>query len=171
MASAGDEILEGAMRSAVDESRRVRESVEQLRNADGEKLRELARRLSEKRVRWFQTECLSSEKAGANPLDRAYDVFLRKLEITPEEAPIVRRDSDRLVIHSTNFCPTLEACRILELDTRFVCRLLTEEPTTELLRQVHPRLRFTRNYDRLRPNCEYCEETIILDDPEAKVHK
>jgi tRNA(adenine34) deaminase len=151
--------------------RKVRESVRQLRNASEETLEELARELSAKRVRWFQTLGQSSEEASMDPLDRAYHVFLRKLDISSDEAPIVRRSADRIVIHSNNFCPTLEACRILNLDTRFVCRRLTEKPTTELLRQVDPRLRFSRNYDRLRPNCEYCEETILLETPGGETHR
>jgi hypothetical protein len=53
-------------------------------------------------------------------------------------------------------------CKILNLDTRFVCRHLTEKPTTGLLRQIHPELRFTRNYKKLRPHPPYCEEMIIL---------
>ena len=73
-------------------------------------------------------------------------------------------DEASLVLRSSNFCPTLEACRILDLDTRFVCRHLTEKPTTDLLRQIHPKLRFTRNYESLRPNAPYCEEMIILDE-------
>lgn len=56
------------------------------------------------------------------------------------------------------------ACKILNLDTRFVCRHLTENPTTELLRQIHPELRFTRNYKKLRPHTPYFEEMIILDE-------
>jgi len=71
---------------------------------------------------------------------------------------------NRIIIHSKNFCPTLEACRILNMDTRFVCRHLTENPTTELIRQLHPRLRFCRNYEKLRPHSAYCEEMIVLED-------
>jgi hypothetical protein len=42
--------------------------------------------------------------------------------------------------------------------------ILSEIPTTELLRQLHPKLRFTRNYEKLRPHTPYCEEMIILDE-------
>lgn len=41
---------------------------------------------------------------------------------------------------------------------------LTERPTTELLQQIDPRLRFSRNYDTLRPHGQYCEETISIDE-------
>jgi hypothetical protein len=59
-------------------------------------------------------------------------------------------------------CPTLEACRILDLDTRRVCRLYNEGATGELLRQVDPRLVFRRNYEKLRPYAAFCEEIIEL---------
>ncbi len=74
------------------------------------------------------------------------------------------RQKTKIVIHSKNFCPTLEACKILGLDTREVCKELNEEPTQALLQQLDPRLAFTRNYNALRPYEEFCEEMIILKD-------
>ena len=50
------------------------------------------------------------------------------------------------------------------MDDLSPCMHLTEEPTTDLLCQIHPKLRFARNYDKLRPHTPYCEEMIILDD-------
>ncbi len=96
-------------------------------------------------------------------IDDAYNLFLRKLGITVNDAPIVKRGETKIVIHSKNFCPTLEACQILNLDTRCVCRLLTEYPTNELIRQLHPKLRFSRNYDKFRPHSTYCEEMISFE--------
>jgi len=76
---------------------------------------------------------------------------------------VARREARRLVIRSANFCPTLEACRILGRDTREVCRLLSEGPTTALLRQLHTGLTFRRNSAALRPTTPYCEERIELE--------
>lgn len=120
--------------------------------------------LTRKRLEWIAENCRSLAGKGEDALEVGYQVFLKKLEITADQAPLVRRDEKCMVLHSKNFCATLEACKILALDTRFVCRHLTEQPTTELLRQVHPKLRFTRNYDKLRPRSNYCEEMIIFDD-------
>ena len=142
----------------------VRDHIEQLRQADQNQLEKLAHELSAKRLKWFTDHRSIYSSAGQDILETAYRVFLDKIGITAAEAPIVRRDPKRLVLHSKNDCPTLEACNILGLDTRFVCRHLTEKPTTRLLRQIHSKLRFTRNYDRLRPQCDYCEEMIVLDD-------
>jgi tRNA(adenine34) deaminase len=142
---------------------RVRQSIDLLRDADEKKLKALARKLSQKRLKWYADNFSSLSMEGIDVIDMAYHVFLRKLDITEEQAPVVRRDEKHLVLHSRNFCPTLEACTILKCDPRFVCRHLTEQPTTDLLRQIHPSLCFSRNYDRLRPHCEYCEETIIFE--------
>jgi hypothetical protein len=147
----------------MDIDKTVKNNIDQLRDADQSQLEKLAQELSAKRMKWFSDNRPFFETDSEDILECGYRVFLTKLGITAEDAPIVRREPGILVLHSKNFCPTLEACKILGLDTRFVCRHLTEKPTTNLLRQIHPKLRFTRNYERLRPHFDYCEEMIILD--------
>ena len=97
-------------------------------------------------------------------ISRAYQLFIAKLGISKEDDPVIFKDKKKLILHSRNFCPTLEACKILNLDTWFVCRHLSEKPTTDLLRRLHPKLRFTRNYEKLRPFVPYCKEMIALDE-------
>lgn len=140
----------------------IRENIRQLRNADSNKLEALADNLKSKRLSWFNTHQFRTD--SKNPLDSAYELFLKKLGISSEEAPIVDRQENKLVIHSENFCPTLEACKILGMDTREVCKKLNEEATQVLLQQIDSRLVFKRNYDALRPYKPYCEEMIILED-------
>jgi tRNA(Arg) A34 adenosine deaminase TadA len=141
----------------------VRNGIDQLRDADEQKLEALAEDLSKKRSRWYAENGHCPVTDGEDILQAAYSVFLQKLGISEDQAPIVRRDETHLILHSSNYCPTLEACKLLGLDTRFVCKHLTEKPTTDLVRQIHPKLRFTRNYERLRPHSDYCEEMIILE--------
>jgi hypothetical protein len=142
----------------------VRDDIDRLRDADIQKLKTLAENLSKKRLRWYSAHGPIRANDRENILQTAYQVFLNKLGITADQAPIVEGDEKHLILHSSNFCPTLEACKILGLDTRFVCRHLTEKPTTDLMRQIHPKLRFTRNCERLRPHSDYCEEMILLED-------
>jgi tRNA(adenine34) deaminase len=139
----------------------IRKSIKQLRNIDFIELERLAENLTKKRIDWFSKQKISPESNDC--LDSAYHLFLKKLDITDDEAPIVKRKSDRITIHSRNFCPTLEAYKILDLDTRVICKKLNENPTQVLLQQMNPRLRFERNYNKLRPYTPYCEEMIILD--------
>jgi tRNA(Arg) A34 adenosine deaminase TadA len=142
----------------------VRERIEQLREADSTKLAQLAEKLTKKRRDWFYNHNFNT--ISDDYLAAAHSLFLEKLGITAEKAPIVERHKDRIIIHSKNFCPTLEACKILDLDTREICKKLTEKPMQTLLSELHPNLRFERNYDRIRPYTPYCEEMIILKNPQ-----
>lgn len=141
----------------------VRDEITLLRGTDTPALDRLAEKMSARRIRWYRERYAPTHTPSGSPLDDAYALFLAKLGITAKEALVVERSDVRIVIHSKNFCPTLEACTILGLDTREVCRHLTEGPTTDLLRQIHPRLVFQRNYDQLRPQAPHCEEMIVLE--------
>lgn len=142
----------------------VRNDIKLLRYADEASLQELAAKLTARRIRWWKKNHQLMEAGNEEPLDKAYRVFLRKLDISAAEAPIICRERRKIVFHSKNFCPTLEACKILKLDTRYICRHLSELPTTELIRQIDPRLRFVRNYNKLRPYRDYCEEMFLLEE-------
>jgi len=144
-------------------NRAVRQSIDSLRGADENKLKVLALDLSRKRLEWLSEYGRSFESKREDALETGYQVFLKKLGISQDQAPIFSRDENHIILHSSNFCPTLEACKILALDTRFVCRHLTEKPATDMLRRVNPKLRFTRNYEKLRPYSSYCEEMIIWE--------
>jgi len=133
-----------------------------LAGATDRRLREYDRSSAGRRLQWYRENFAARPIPGRDPLEQAYRLLLARLAIGEEDAPIAERGPDRLVFHSRNFCPTLEACRILDLDTRRVCRLYNEGATAELLRQVDPRLVFRRNYEKLRPYAAYCEEIIEL---------
>lgn len=147
---------------AVLYNREVRDQVAKLRTADEAALHRMADEITAKRRAWCEANHPLLPAGTHDIAGAAYELLIRKLGMTPDEAPIVDRSPNHVRFASRNFCPTLEACRILGLDTRFVCKHLTERPTNDFLRQIHPRLRFSRNYDTLRPYGEYCEETISL---------
>lgn len=91
-------------------------------------------------------------------------LFLDHMGIDPEHS-VVEEVSDKMVsIKSYNFCPYLEACKILGLDTRIICKKFTEPCSKALIEAVHPSLKFSRNYDRIRPHHEYCAEFIEIID-------
>ena len=145
-------------------NRAVRDEINRLRGSDRARLEKLADALSARRLKWYSENQSHLNVDGKDIIGGAYQLFTAKLGVAAKDAPVIRRDEKKLVLHSRNFCPTLEACKILNLDTRFVCRHLTEKPTTDLLRRLHPKLRFARNYDKLRPHTPYCEEMIVLDE-------
>jgi tRNA(adenine34) deaminase len=143
----------------------VRREVKRLRGASEESLRSRDRESAERRRAWFEESGGAAALSGGDPLGEAYALLLRRLGITADEAPVVERSADRIVFRSANPCPTLEACGILGLDSRYVCARYNEGATDALVKLVDPRLRFARNYDRLRPLSPYCEEMILLDQP------
>jgi tRNA(adenine34) deaminase len=142
-------------------NKQVRDNITALREVDSDILEKVAEDLAQKRKDWFRKR--NFQNKADDLLEAAYSLFLEKLSITAEEAPVVERHRDRLVIHSKNFCPTLEACRILNLDTREICKQLTEKPMQALLGELHPHLQFKRNYEKIRPHASYCEEMIIQE--------
>ncbi len=142
----------------------VRTEIKQLRNADDNRLREYNEESARKRTAWFQENKARFEFISSDLLDSGYRLLLERFGISPDEATIVHKTADRIVFHSKNFCPTLEACRILSLDTRHVCKLLNENSTDVLLKQIDRTLCFSRNYDKLRPYEAYCEEMISIID-------
>jgi tRNA(adenine34) deaminase len=121
--------------------------------------------LTERRLRWCDQHPSLLAKGSADPLQAAYTFFLAKLRIEASDAPVAARSEHELVIPAQNFCPTLEACKLLGLDTRVVCRLVTERPADALVKRVDPRLVFNRNYERLRSYADVCEEQISIGGP------
>ena len=119
--------------------------------------------LLNKRIRWFENNKTMIRKLKGNDLEKAYHSILMKIGIKSSEAPIVKKSENKIIFHSENYCPSLETCIILDLDTREVCKEIYERPTEELIRRLNPKLRFTRNYERIRPYSDYCEEIIILE--------
>ncbi|GAP12378.1 cytosine/adenosine deaminases [Longilinea arvoryzae] len=141
----------------------VRSEIKRLRNVSEADLAAYNQDSIERRLAWFAENRHKLDFLNGDPLESAYELILRRLGLTPSEAPIVEKDHHRLVFHSLNFCPTLEACQILGLDTRSICKRYNENSMNALIRQIDPRLRFARNYEKLRPYAAYCEEMILLE--------
>ena len=164
-ANAEIQVEDGILRNecALLYDQKIRKEVRRLRGATDLDLEEQDRVTARKRAAWIKNELKEGEVRHADLLGTAYALFLKKLCIAEEEAPVVARSDREIVIHSSNLCPTLEACRILGLDTRRVCRLSNEGATIEMMKTIDPRLSFKRNYEKLRPYAGYCEESITLD--------
>ena len=141
----------------------VRREIKRLRAADDAALCALNEDSTARRTAWFLEQGDRIRRRGDNdPLEAGYRLLLERFHISQEEAPVVFRTERQIGFHSMNFCPTLEACKILGLDTRYICKRINEDSTNRLLRLLDPRLRFSRNYEKLRPYLEYCEEMITL---------
>jgi tRNA(Arg) A34 adenosine deaminase TadA len=141
----------------------VRDEVKRLRNISEEGLDILCKGSIDRRLAWYNEKKGTFGFLNDDSLQSAYRLLLCRFGIDEKEVPIVKRNNKKLVFHSMNFCPTLEACKILDLDTRNICKRYNEESTNMLIQQIDPRLRFKRNYNKIRPYTEYCEEMIVLE--------
>jgi len=138
----------------------VRRKVERLIRAEEEGGYEaMAGEACSKRLSWYRRNAKRLRLAGTD-VRRAYSLLLiQYLGLDPRDVPVIYEDEKRIVWRSYNFCPLLEACNRLGLDTKMVCRS-QEAAAQTLVSKVNPNLRFTRNYDSLRPRSPYCEEMI-----------
>lgn len=141
----------------------VRAEIEKLRNANDTVLDELNTDSINRRVRWYKENHEKFEFINDDILGSGYKLLINRFNISEAEAPVIVQSDREIVFHSRNFCPTLEACKILGLDTRIVCKKLNENSTDVLIKQINPRLKFSRNYDKLRPYTDYCEEMISIE--------
>jgi len=118
----------------------------------------------EKRIAWI-TQNFDKVKDTQQPVWDGYQFFYEVyLDLsTPEDGQIVELSSQKIVSRWWNPCPTLDACQKLGLDTREICKKAYQEPVQAFLIQIHPKLRFERNYACIRPYTAYCEEIIYLE--------
>lgn len=141
----------------------IQTEIDRLRGANDAALAALNEDSARRRTAWFQESKDGFLFLSDDLLESAYHLLLARFRISPEEAPVTERTERRIVFHSQNFCPTLEACKTLGLDTKYVCKRINEDATNRLIRLIDPRLTFSRNYEMLRPYTPYCEETITLN--------
>ncbi|MBW3015594.1 hypothetical protein KY330_04170 [Candidatus Woesearchaeota archaeon] len=117
--------------------------------------------LCSKRLEWLEKNLGSVDEPSL--VRKAYTLLLiKKMEIEPSEVPIVYETGTRITWRSYNWCPVLEACKELGLDTREVCRRGWEDSVSKFVSKIDSRLRFIRNYQKIRPYEAYCEESIEL---------
>ncbi len=140
----------------------VRAEIEKLRDIDDKRLDELNADSTNRRIKWFKENRDKFTFLGGDAVAAGYRLLLERFGITETQAPVIEKSAQEIVFHSKNFCPTLEACKILGLDTRVICRGLNERSTDALIKLVDRRLVFSRNYQKLRPYTECCEEKITI---------
>ena len=122
----------------------------------------------EKRLAWLDENLEKFDRTDNVVLDGYrlfYEVYLGVS--VPADGAIVEQTDSQLVTRWWNYCPTLEACQKLGLDTREICWKAYHQPVQVFLAKLDPRLRFKRNYEVLRPHASYCEEIITLEESET----
>jgi len=92
------------------EEQRIARQVEQLRACAGDYAR-LHEDLLQKRLAWWEANHRSLALAGSLPRQAYTLVLLVYLRLDQATVPVVYEDERTIIWRSTNFCPTLEACR------------------------------------------------------------
>ena len=148
------------------EQKEIQEKLEQLRKVKEGTLtpKDLADSITRRRIGWLQEhlEEMLAKYEGLSPEEQAYRiVFLDIMKINPEHSNMIRVSPKKIKIESYNFCQVLEACKELDLETRFVCKEIWESPVQKMIEIINPNLKFSRNYANIRPyNGAFCEEYI-----------
>jgi hypothetical protein len=117
------------------------------------------------RVSWFERNrnMLLQKYEGLPEVEKAYNIiFIENMGIPAKDSKVVKINNNKIMIESRNFCPYLEACKILGLDTRYVCKVIVEPSIQKVCKAINSKLDFNRNYERLRPHIDFCEEYIEL---------
>ena len=128
---------------------------------------ELADIITKRRINWLneKLEEMLVKYDGLSPEEQAYNIiFFDHMKINPNHSKMVRISPTKIKIESYNFCPYLEASNKLKLDTRCVCKDVGEPSIQKMCEIIHPKLRFSRSYNNIRPcnSALYCEEYIEI---------
>lgn len=127
---------------------------------------QLADAITERRINWLKENLdkMLTKYNSLSPEEQAYCIiYFDHMKINPEHNKIFRISPTKIKIESYNFCPYLEASNQLGLDTRRICKDVGEPSIQKMCEIIHPKLRFSRNYDNIRPhNGAFCEEYIEI---------
>lgn len=96
-------------------------------------------------------------RTAGEVLEVFYYGFLR---LRSEDIEVVRVSDGELVTISRNPCPILKLALTLGMDTRYVCRVVSETVCRYVLRRLNPRLVFERDYSYIRPYSNGCLEKV-----------
>lgn len=127
---------------------------------------QLAGTITKRRINWLKENLniMLAKYKCLNPEEQAYRIiYFDHMKINPEHSKMVRISPTKIKIESYNFCPYLEASNQLGLDTKRICKDVGEPSIQKMCEIIHPKLRFSRNYDNIRPhNGAFCEEYIEI---------
>ncbi|MCS7112041.1 MAG: hypothetical protein N3D82_01465 [Ignisphaera sp.] len=100
----------------------------------------------------------------ARTIEDVYKLFyIDFLMLDERDVEIVKMREYELITRCRNPCPVLKLAQHLNLDTRFVCRVVSEPVCKYVLRRLNPSIVFERNYNYIRPYADGCEERIYIE--------
>lgn len=139
----------------------ILDAIKQIKKNRGDVIK-ISKEEIQRSLTWYKANKNKLNLDGAL-LRQAYTMVLLKfMSIDPKEVPVVYENEKQIIWHSFNFCPNLEACKRLNLDTRVICKGAYEKSVQVLISCLNSNLKFSRNYSKIRPYEDYCEEIIEL---------
>jgi hypothetical protein len=90
------------------------------------------------------------------------DFYINFLRIDKKYVHILKINKREAIVRCDNPCPILKLSMILKLDTKSVCRYISEPVCEYVLKRMNSKIIFKRNYDHIRPYKESCEEHIYF---------
>jgi tRNA(adenine34) deaminase len=144
---------------------KVSQQVERLQKYS---LGEIEAEVSRKRLDWLERKYQGIDDPGIHSPRQVYELlFFDYMGLDKKDLPVIEESPTEISWESGNLCSTLEACRMLGMDTRMVCRAAYEKSTQAFLSRLDPRLRFLRSYSEIRPYSPHCLERIVKVNFEA----
>jgi tRNA(adenine34) deaminase len=141
---------------------KVTQQVEKLQKYS---LQDIEAEVTRKRLDWLEKKFPGVSDPGIHSPRQAFELFFFDyMGLDQANLPVIQEGPDEIVWRSENPCPTLEACRLLAMDTRIVCKAAYERSTQAFLSRLDPRLHFLRSYSEIRPYTAYCLERIVKVD-------
>lgn len=89
--------------------------------------------------------------------------YIDFLKVGANDIEIVKINEDELITRCKNPCPILWLATRLGMDTKHVCKEVSEPACEYFLKKLNPNLVFERNYNHIRPYKESCEERIYVE--------
>jgi len=115
-------------------------------------------------TQWFKQNSAKYDLSGP-PLVSAYQTIFKHISgRNLSDINITEQSEKRIVHHFDLPCSILDACIELGLDTRKVCKALHQKAGNILLQFFDPRLRFDRDYKKIRPYTDSCVEMFWLEE-------
>ncbi len=120
---------------------------------------ELAEQITKRRLKWLERNRHLLQEDLPLP-EAAYRLIVYEHMNVRDGVGIEMVSANLLKAEARNFCPYLEVCRELGLDTRYVCKKIGEPSLVASFQKINPRLHFSRDYDKIRPYHDCCVEFV-----------
>ena len=85
------------------------------------------------------------------------------LNVPKEDCIIIKITDDELITRCKNNCPILNFSLNFNIDTKQSCKKISEGPCKFFLKRLDKNIKFTRNYNYIRPYKDGCEEIITIN--------